>query len=107
MTEAREAAQDHMAGALESAGSRTDLLTRPVRNEVRAYADGHDRPLDSYLMITCAYWAVVAGMASGERVPPAQRRARGIRSGYGALTQPAPVARHIAAATSFRSTTAT
>ena len=64
MTEAREAARDRMAGALESGESRTGLI-RPVRDQVRVYANGHDRPLGSYLMISGAYWAVVAGMARG------------------------------------------
>lgn len=72
MTKAREAAQDCMARALESGGSRTGLMIRPMRNQAQAYADGHDRPLDSYLMISGDYWAVVAGMASGARgyLPP-------------------------------------
>src|SRR5436309_15465309 len=74
MTEAREAAQGGMAEALRSQRSRTDRTSTRLRKQARAYADGHDRPLGSYLMISGAYGAVVAGMAgvvavSGRRPP--------------------------------------
>ena len=53
-----------MAGTLKSRESRTARITRQVRKQAHGYADGHDRPLGSYLMISGAYGAVVAGMGA-------------------------------------------
>src|SRR5437588_9168125 len=74
MAEARQAAQDCMTGTLKPGVSRTSPMTTRVRKQAQAYADGHDRPLGSYLMISGAYGAAVAGMgafvaASGRRLP--------------------------------------
>ena len=72
MTEARKAAQHRLTGALEPGQSRTGRKIKQVRNQAQAHADGHDRPPGSYLMITDAYWAVVAGTVGDKRVPPAR-----------------------------------
>lgn len=40
-----------------------DRIIKKLRKEAQAYADGHDRPLGSYLAVSGAYGVAVAGAA--------------------------------------------
>lgn len=59
---------------MTSPGSKAHQATGTALDEMHSYAQGHDRPLGSFLIIMGAYGAVAAGMAAflaarGRRLP--------------------------------------